>query len=288
MIYSFRFAALTILPLAIIAASSATESFAYDRAAPLALRERSAEQRDGAVLRDITFDSGGVPVTAYLVEPAAPGPHAAVLFVHWFGDPRSTNRTQFLDEAFALAKRGVVSLLVDAMWSKAGWWEARRAETDFAEGARQVVALRRALDLLAGRPGVDARRLALVGHDFGAMFGIVAGLADGRPITYVLMAPTPRLSDWYLFNAKPAAPEDYRRQLAPLDPVEALRALPAASVYLQLGLRDKYVPKASADELVAATRTRHAASNYDVEHDLVSAQVVEDRGAWLAKELGLR
>src|SRR5687768_9731314 len=65
-------------------------------------------RREGDVtVQEITFPSvsGGAPIEAYLVRPAsAEGSFAGVLFVHWFGPPAPTsNRTQFLDEAKALA-----------------------------------------------------------------------------------------------------------------------------------------------------------------------------------------
>ncbi len=186
-----------IMMAALAGAASAAETglFDYDKSAPLDIREVGVEQRGDVTVRDITFVGVKDPIKAYLVAPAKPGPHAAILYVHWFGNPETTNRTQFLNEAVALADRGVVSLLVDTMWAQRGWWKSRKPETDLAGGVGQVVELRRALDLLLAQPGVDPARLAMVAHDFGAMFGAVAGAADQRPNAYVLLAPTPRLSD---------------------------------------------------------------------------------------------
>ncbi|HYC72968.1 MAG TPA: hypothetical protein VEB66_17280 [Opitutaceae bacterium] len=282
--------------LAVRAPAQAADPFAYDRQAPLNLRERSRETRGAVVVRDVTFDggpapspaAGAAPVTAYLVAPAeGAGSHPAILYVHWFGDPRTTNRTQFLDEAVALAGRGVVSLLVDAMWSERGWWEARTPETDFSGGARQVVALRRALDLLLAQPGVDPARVAFVGHDFGAMFGAVMGAADRRPACYVLMAPTPRLHDWYLFNVKPADVDAYKAQLAPLDPIGVVGRLAPAPVFYQFAAKDKYVPMPRPTEFYDATRPRKLMATYDSEHALAPPEVAADRVAWLARELRL-
>src|ERR1700690_3573490 len=70
---------------------------------PLNLVEKSAEQPvepSGAfLLRDVTFSgSDGQPIQAYVVTPQGAGPCAGILFVHWLGDPKTTNRTQFLPE----------------------------------------------------------------------------------------------------------------------------------------------------------------------------------------------
>lgn len=262
--------------------------FDYDRSAPLDLKEVGIETRGGVTVRDITFVGGTDPVKAYLVAPARAGSHAAILYVHWFGDPETTNRTEFLNEAVALAERGVVSLLVDTMWSRRGWWRGRTPETDLAGGVRQVIELRRALDLLLAQPGVDPARTAMVAHDFGAMFGAVAGAVDRRPKAYVFLAPTPRLADWYLYNVKPANPDDYKRQLAPLDPINAVGRLAPAPVFYQFATKDEHVPAPRPQEFYDATQARKLLGTYEAGHDLKPPEVAADRIAWLAKELGLK
>ena len=264
------------------------ELFAYDKTAPLEIHEVSVEQRGDATVRDITFTGVKDPIKAYLVTPARPGPHAAILYVHWFGDPATTNRTQFLSEAVALAGRGVVSLCVDAMWANPTWWRSRKPETDFAGGVQQVVELRRALDLLLAQPGVEPARVAMVAHDFGAMFGAVMGAADRRPKAYVFLAPTPRLADWYLFNVKPVSVDDYKQELAPLDPINAVAKLAPAPVFYQFAANDKYVPLPRPAEFYDSTKPRKQMATYDADHDLLPAEVGADRVAWLVRELGLK
>ena len=62
----------------------------------------------------------------------------------------------------------------------------------------QTIEVRRALDLLLSQPQVDAKRLAFVGHDYGAIFGgIVAGV-EKRVKACVLMAGMGNFSDWSL------------------------------------------------------------------------------------------
>ena len=48
------------------------------------------------------------------------------------------------------------------------------------------------------RPGVDPPRIALVGHDFGAMHGVVLAAEDERIAGDGLIAATPRWADWFL------------------------------------------------------------------------------------------
>src|SRR5688572_24158509 len=139
--------------------------FTYDTQAPFQLKEVAVEKREGATVRDITFVAAPdrEPVKAYLVVPVGAGPFAGVLWVHWLGEPKTTNRTQFLDEAVRLAPKGVVSLLVDAMWSTPKWYGSRIPEQDHENSLRQVIALRRAMDLLVSQPQVDKARIGFVG-----------------------------------------------------------------------------------------------------------------------------
>ena len=46
--------------------------------------------------------------------------------------------------------------------------------------------LRRALDVLLAQPGVDPKRIAYVGHDFGAMYGAVLAGVDRRVSVWAL------------------------------------------------------------------------------------------------------
>ena len=122
--------------------------FRYNDRSPVNVKEVSSEQRGDVTVRDITFSPvPGSKVKAYLVVPRGNGPFAGILWVHWLGEEKS-NRTQFLDEAVALAPKGAVSLLVDAMWSAPEWFGKRVPEKDYENSIRQVIELRRALDLL--------------------------------------------------------------------------------------------------------------------------------------------
>lgn len=263
--------------------------FAYDREAPFNVRELGQHEHDGVRVRDISFVGVDKPIEATIVSPTGNASSlAAILYVHWLGRPATSNRAEFLNEAVALAGQGVVSLLVDTMWSQPLWYRHRVPEEDHARSVRQVIELRRAIDLLLAQPGVDASRVALVGHDFGAMYGIVAGALDGRAKTYVLMAGAPHFADWLLFAQQPKDPAAYRAQLAPLDPVRFVPQLAPASVFFQFAANDEYVSAEAAAVLYAAARPRKHAATYDAGHDLQKPEVAADRIAWLMRELVAR
>ena len=278
---------LQILLVLILAAQPTREDFRYQSGRPPDIRQKSAETRDGVSLRDIDFasDSGG-RTSAYLVTPAGAGPFSAALFVHWY-EPQSkdSNRSQFLSQAIDLAHSGTVSLLIETMWSDPKWFDTRNPAEDFDRSVQQVKELRRALDVLLAQPGIDRRRVAYVGHDFGMMFGAVLAGIDPRPTCFALQAGTASFSDWYLLGSKlqGAARQNVIDRLAPLDPV---RYLPQTRrpVLLQFGKDDPYVPRKTAEAIFQAAREPKKILWYDAGHGL-NAAAIRDREAWLRSRL---
>lgn len=263
--------------------------FGYDKGANLNLSESGSERRGGIIIRDIVFTPvpSGKDVKAYLVSPSGAGPHAGILWAHWLGEEKS-NRTQFLDEAIALASRGAVSLLVDAMWADSGWYEKRIPEEDYANSIGQVIALRRAMDLLLAQPGVDARRVAVVGHDYGGMYSTIMGGVDQRATTYILIAVTPSLNDWAYFGTLPKSPVGYIQQNAVFEISIYLREIKNASFLFQFGKEDFFVSGAGAAIYFRSANGRKERKFYDAKHDMEKPEIQADREAWLIKELHLR
>lgn len=267
---------------------------AYDGRTPPDVKIVGTEARDGVTVEDITFKGpGGAPVEAYVVRPTAGrGPFAAVLFVHWFSPPHpSSNRTQYLEEARALARRGTVSLLVSTFWSDPARYRARRWQDDYRNTLEQARDLRRALDVLLSRPGVDAARVAYVGHDYGAMFGALVSGVDTRPKAYALIAGAARFPDWYLFGTASGVPageelEGFRRRFAPLDPVSAVR-LSKAAFFFQYGEDDRFTPRENFVELYLAAPAPKRLATYASDHPMDAEAIRRDRTEWLAERLGL-
>lgn len=261
--------------------------FRYDSNVPLDVKEVGRKMVGDVTVRDITFVGVAAPVKAYLVQPAGSGPFAAILYVHWLGEPSSTNRTQFLNEAVALAPKGVVSLLIDTMWAQPGWYKNRVPEEDYTYSIRQVVDLRRAMDLLLSTPNVDAHRFAFVGHDFGAMYGTVMGAVDPRPKTYVLLAGTISFNDWYLYATQPRDLGAYKKQMAAIDPVALVGRIKNAPVFFQFANTDEYVSQESTLAFYKAANPRKLMATYNTDHSMKGKDVETDRLSWLTSELSL-
>ena len=73
-----------------------------------------------------------------------------------------------------------------------------RQDHDVAAIEGEVARFSAGLDLLADRVDVDPDRLAVVGHDFGAMLASIVAAREDRVRAAVLIAPTPRWGDWFL------------------------------------------------------------------------------------------
>ena len=273
----------------ILAAALDASAFAYDAAAPLHVTYSSSVQVDGVAERGIRFDSaGGRTVSGVVVHGSGSGKHPAVLFVHWLGDEPTTNHTEFAHDAAALAKRGVTSLLIDAMWSEKDWFDKRTTTDDYQNSINQVIDFRRSIDALLQEPNVDSSRLAYVGHDFGSMYGAVLSGVDPRPQWYVLMAGTPSFSIWYLLGAKPADIPAYVAQMAPLDPGPFLARSSAKAFLMQFGNKDEYIARAEVGEFASyVPKAQRTLKLYDVDHSMVLPAATADRLAWLAQKLGL-
>jgi hypothetical protein len=242
-------------------------------------------ERDGARIHDLRLEDAG---EAYLVEPMDGGRGAGILFLHWFDtEAPDGNRTQFLDEAVALAhEHGVVSVLPQGRFPWAG------APTDGeADGSRiraEVAAHRRAVDLLAARDDVDAGRIGLVGHDFGAMHGIVLAAEDERIAAAVLIAATPRWGDWFLpFWPITGDRWDYLRAMHPLDPVTRIGDVAPRPVCLQFAKGDFYIADMSGFELHRAAGEPKELHAYDADHAMRDPQARVDRTDFLTRSLTL-
>ena len=241
--------------------------------------------------RSFVYNGGAFgPVSATKVSPIdrnakSPG----ILWVHWLGEPATTNKTEFLAEARVLARRGATSLLVDAMWSRPDWFSKGRApRTDERDLLAQVGALRIGLDELASDPSVDRTALTLVGHDYGAMYGGLAAADDARVRNLVLIAPSLTIWDWFLFGAPPSDVPAYVTSMAKYDLVRRLPKSHATAVLGQFADSDQFVPVSNAWTFKSIFLGRDVLTKrYPTDHALAIPEAVADRDGWLLSHLSL-
>lgn len=227
--------------------------------------------------------------TAELFFPEGSGPFPMILYVHWYEpESRNSNRSQFVDEAVEMAKSGAICMTMETLWSDPDFFLKRTQADDMQNSIEEVVNLRRFIDFLLDQPKADPKRLAYVGHDFGGMYGVLTGSVDKRPTHYVIMAATPRFSDWYLYSPKleGEAREIFIRQMAEIDPITHIQNLSAASIFFQFGNDDFHVPLERANEFFTASKGPKEIKIYDGGHGLNEAST-QDREVWLKNQLGL-
>ena len=224
-----------------------------------------------------------------MFRPEGDGPFAAILYVHWYEpEAHDSNRSQFVEEAKEMARSGTICLLIETLWSDLDFFLKRTQDDDIKNSVEEVVNIRRAMDLLLSQSGVDSKRFAYVGHDFGGMYGVLTGSLDQRPTHYVIMAATPRFPDWYLYLPKLEGEvrEAFIKQMSAIDPIAHVQNLSPASVFFQFGTDDPHVPKDRAEEFFAAAQEPRELKWYQAGHGLNSI-AAEDRKSWLREKLGL-
>ena len=260
----------------------------YDRELPFVLRTLSTHQADGVESQLLVTDSPfGYRRMAALIQPEGIHPCAAIMYVHWYEpDAPNSNRSQFVAEATEMAKHGAACLLIETMWSDLDFFLKRTQEDDIQNSIQQVVDIRRAIDFLLEQPNIDPQRFAYVGHDFGGMYGVLAGSLDKRPTHYVIIAATPRFPDWYLYLPKieGAARETFVHQMSEIDPLTHIGNLSPSKLLFQFATDDLHVPQERADEFFAAAKEPKEVRWYEAGHGL-NEKATQDRMQWLIDNL---
>jgi dienelactone hydrolase len=227
-------------------------------------------------------------IAAYIVQPggpAEPSSRAGVLWLHWLGQIHS-DRSEFLAEAVSLAGRGVVSVLPQGEFP----WAVPPTgdKSDVEKVTRQVRAFHAALRRLEGIRGVDRSRLAIVGHDYGAMFGALVADESPEVSTLALEAPDAAWGNWfstYWLGYKGQQRSRYAALFAGLNPVGHIARL-GHHVLLQWAGQDIYVTEHTRKAYAARSPRARVILYPTADHQLTDAAQV-DRDDFLATRLHL-
>jgi len=262
----------------------------YQKPSTADVRVLAQKKEDGYEKELLVFQTPfGYRRMGELYRPSGTGLFPAILYVHWY-EPQAqdSNRTQFAEEAAEMSRQGAICLTIETLWSDLDFFYKRIQVDDLQNSVQETINLRRWMDYLLSQPNVDSKRFAYVGHDFGGIYGVLAGSLDKRPSHYVIMAATPRFSDWYLYLPKleGEAREAFIRQMSEIDPIVHVPNMSPASVYFQFGNTDFHVPQERAEEFFAAARDPKEMKVYEAGHELCDESTL-DRKAWLKKNLNL-
>ncbi len=297
-----KHAAIALL-LMVAATSAAAQSyealvkrFDYDRSRPLDVREAGVQERAGVKVHDISYASPmGGRVPAYLVVPPGKGPFSAVVWGHWYWDNSpARNRTEFLDEAVAIAKSGVVSLMIDGPVARPGYVADRTPlnEQQITDRLQSIADMRRAADLLLARKDVDPARLGYVGHSYNASTGAYLSGIDRRFRAFVLMAGS--LSDkvdlesqeYKAYRVKVGADrwDAFIAKYAWLDPGNFVSRAAPAAIFMQYATQEDFLTPARARQYAALVSEPKQFKLYDTNHAL-NAEARRDRLEFLRAQL---
>ena len=150
--------------------------------------------------------------------------------------------------------------------------------------ASDVVAVRRAVDVLRSLPQVDPKRIGLVGWSLGARVAAVTAGAEPRLRAVVLMSGGSLPVSAYVAQTPAALRAQVRRSLTRIDPLRWLARARPGEVMLQDGRKDAIVPRAALVALQKAAPRGSVVRWYPAGHEL-NAQVYRDQLAFLAKRL---
>jgi hypothetical protein len=226
-------------------------TFAYDAAHPLATADHGVVSASrGVSVRDVSYASGANRVPAFIVEPHHAGRLPGVVLVHGSGGDRGA----LLQRAIALAQLGAVAMTITEPSTShpaatPTTISALLNQTHAATVA-DVVAIRRAVDLLVSLPDVDPARLGYLGWSAGAKTGAFVAAADPRFKKLALLsAGADPVSE---FAA--AAPASDRalvvRVLGSVDPLAYIARARPGSLLLEDGTRDTIVPHSALENVI--------------------------------------
>jgi uncharacterized protein len=265
--------------------ASHADVFSYDAFAPLGYVDRGrVNTHDSALaVHDVAFTSGGRRVDGYLVVPPGQARHPAVVFVHGSGG----DRTELLPQAGLLAARGFVTLTITAPSARAqssATTPGQLLGEMRAISIADVVAVRRAVDVLSSLPSVDPRRIGYLGWSAGARTGTLVAAAEPRLRALVLLSAGAAPISAFAAAAPPTLRPRVRRVLGSVDPIRHVARARPGSLLLEDGRRDGIVPHAALLNIVHAAPRGTLVRWYDAPHELDRA-AYRDAFTWLRRKL---
>jgi dienelactone hydrolase len=270
-------------------AAAPASPFRYDASAPLQYRNAGRVNRPYPVaVDDVSYAVPGGRVEGYLALPPGKGRVPAVIYLHGSGE----NRERFLLPAAWVAGRRAVGMTLTLPSSTAapppsGSTPAQSLARDRRMFAADVIAVRRAVDLLTRLPQVDPRRIGLVGWSLGARVAAVTAGAEPRIRAVVLMSGGSLPVSAYVAQAPSGLRSQVRRTLTQIDPLRWIARARPGAVMLQDGRRDEIVPRAALVALARSAPRGSVLRWYPAGHEL-NAQAYFDQLTFLQDKLPIR
>jgi dienelactone hydrolase len=261
-------------------------SFAYDRSRPLGFVDRGVRERHGSIsVLDVVFVAGGEQVEGYLVQPAGSKRLPGIVLVHGSGG----DRRDLLAPAVALSRLGVVALTItEPSTSHPPPPPATPSELvadSKSVTVRDVIAVRRAADVLASLPTVDPGRLGYLGWSAGGKTGTFVAASDSRFRALALLSAGADTLSAFVAAAPQAIRPFVRRVLGSVDPLRYAALARPGTLLLEDGTRDEVVPHKALENMIHAAPPETIVRWYPAGHAL-NARAYREAFVWLKTTLG--
>ena len=260
--------------------------FGYDASQPLAFADAGVvDPNYPLAVHDVSYAVGDGRIEAFLVVPPGDGPWPAAVYVHGSG----SDRLSMLGAATWLAARGAITLAISAPSGSAD--SAGGTGVDGLVAHRQlevgdVVAVRRAIDLLQERDDVAPDRIAYIGWSSGARTGSILAGVEPRLHSLVLIAPGAAPVSEFVDAASPEDRDAVRKLMSSIDPLYYVARANAERLLIQEGENDAVIPRTAIDALIDAAPDGTEVRWYDADHAL-GPQAYEEHLDWLQERLGI-
>jgi dienelactone hydrolase len=260
--------------------------FGYDMGAPLGYVDHGRlNGHPGPIaVHDVSFRTEAGRIAGYLLVPPRGKRRPAVVFVHGSGGDRG----ELLAEAAWLAARNVVTLTITEPSTShpptpiPGAAATLRQLRDLQ--VSDVVAVRRAVDLLRSLPEVDPHRIGYVGWSAGAKTGTFVAASDRRVKALALLSAGADPLAAFVAQAPPSLRAAVRQDLGSIDPIRYIARARPGSVLLEDGTKDEIVPHEALLNIARAAPHGTTVRWYAARHALNRA-AYHDAFDWLARKL---
>jgi predicted esterase len=206
------------------------------------------------------------------------------VFVHGSGG----DRRELLGKAASLAARDVVTLTITEPSTSHPPTPAAGAISILkqlrAVQIRDVIAIRRSVDLLRSLPEVNAGRIGYLGWSAGAKTGTYVAASEPRVRALVLLSAGAAPLDAFVEAAPPNLRRAVRLTLGSIDPLRYIAAARPRSVLLEDGTKDEVVPQAALLNIIRAAPNGTTVRWYKAPHAL-DPTAYRDAFDWLQRRL---
>jgi dienelactone hydrolase len=153
-----------------------------------------------------------------------------------------------------------------------------------SDAVAEVVAIRRAVDVLSALPSVDPHRIGYVGWSAGARAGTLVAASEPRIRAFALLSAGAAPLSAYVAQAPPALRPFVRRIFGSVDPLRYVALARPGTLLLEDGKRDEVVPRAALLNVIRAAPKETDVHWYEAPHALNQA-AYRDAFRWLMRRL---